>query len=82
VGKVEWMRFIHEVGRLMGEDSPFLSGISISQNQEAYSGPQGNLRVEVRFLHSNPPKVIIEAVDCTLEKVFDQALQQVEESYQ
>jgi hypothetical protein len=81
VGKVEWMRFIHEVGEIMGEDSPFLSGVSISQDREVYSDLQGQARATLSFLHSDPPKVIIEAVDRTLEKVFDQALKAVEESY-
>jgi hypothetical protein len=87
VGKVEWMRFIHEVGQIMPEETnPFLSGISISQHQEVYSDPQGQARVIVYFLgdldwRESSWRVVIEAVDRTLKPMFDQALKAVEESY-
>jgi hypothetical protein len=92
VDKVEWMRFIHAVGRLMDSGNPFLPtddgghlDVTSVPGTESYFGPD-SLRVEVVHHRDDSAGndrsfVTIKLYDDSLVSIFDAALVAVEESY-
>jgi hypothetical protein len=82
VGEVEWMRFIHAVGSLLSDEAnPFLGRTTIDSGVEMYRDEKGKARVRLVFLKGEPPQVLMEVFDRTLEPVFDLAFKKVEESF-
>lgn len=85
VGKVEWMRFIHSVGHLMGQNNPFTPSdnggcISLAEpSVEQYFDKNEHLLVTVDL--RNRPVVVITTTEEAFYPFFDEALKRVEESY-
>jgi hypothetical protein len=84
VGKVEWMRFIHEVQDLFHEgESPFSHVFGVTGGVEIYRPEAHASWHEVRLIFSQQrlTTVTIETDDESLVLPFDRALALVEDSY-